>query len=821
MGPSPTQAAIRLSLHSFPHECNVAFPAAWSIESSPRRSRSVGLKPTRTAALSPESHNMPDPNPAPAEKRSATVPTGDGTQIIDPEAFFAAEPATAPTSSDPIPEEIGGFRIDAILGEGSFGRVYRAFDCKLNRPRAIKVPRPDLLLRPGDLQAYLKEAQNVARLNHPHIVPVLHVGETADFPIFIVFEFIPGTSLRARIKSGKASFHESAQLVATLADALYYAHTQGVVHRDVKPENVLLDAAGKPWVADFGLAIHERDLHRGARTMGTPAYMCPEQASGEGHRVDGRADIYSLGVMLYEMLTGRRPFEAQNLDELLKLVTTQEPKPPRQWDASIPKELERICLKALSKRATDRYSTAHDLAEDLRLAAGAESVAPSAASPATAPSGVSPGRSPDVEPFLSTRPSPSTRIEATPGTSSVGAPPKIVPKGLRSFDEHDADYFLALLSGPYDRHGLPESLRFWKTRIESFDADQSFPVGLLYGPSGCGKSSLVKSGLLPRLADSICVVYLEATSDQTEVRLARGLRKHCPQIPPEYDLVAALSAIRRNEFLPPGQKLLIVLDQFEQWLHAHRGDEAGELVRALRHCDGKRLQALVLVRDDFWMAATLFFQALEVEPVPRHNSLAVPLFALPHARRVLTAFGRAFDTLPAGEIHSGSPADQFLNLALADLAEDNKIVCVQLSLFAEMLKGRAPWTPAVLRDIGGARGVGVAFLDETFNARTADPLVRKHRTAAIEVLRTLLPNSETDIKGNQRDSESLQTAAGYTNRPTEFTQLLQLLDRDLRLITPTESETANPGEPGGVSPMPLTSRIFPPPPTIGMIFAPE
>ena len=186
--------------------------------------------------------------------------------------------------------------------------------------------------------------------------------------------------------------------------------------------------------------------------------------------------------------------------------------------------------------------------------------------------------------------------------TSDSQPIKIVPKGLRSFDAHDADFFLELLPGPRDRDGLPDSLRFWKTRIEETDADNTFSVGLIYGPSGCGKSSLVKAGLLPRLSDDVIAVYVEATAEETEARLLNGLRKRCPALPDNLGLKETLAALRRGQGIPAGKKVVIVLDQFEQWLHAKKEEQNTELVQALRQCDGGRVQCIVMVRDDFWMA---------------------------------------------------------------------------------------------------------------------------------------------------------------------------------------------------------------------------
>jgi tetratricopeptide (TPR) repeat protein len=264
------------------------------------------------------------------------------------------------------PFGLGRYRVTATLGSGSFGTVYRAFDDEHQRPVAIKVPHRHLLASPENVAAYLAEARVLASLDHVGILPVYDVGRTEEGLCYLVSKYAESSDLARRIARGRPPFEESAALVAAVAEALHHAHQRGLVHRDVKPANILLDAAGRPVLADFGLALRDQDFGKGPGIAGTAAYMSPEQARGEAHRVDGRTDVHSLGAVFYELLTGRRPFRGDSLDEILEQVKTLEPRPPRQLDDRIPRELERICLKALAKRLPERYPTALDLAEELR-----------------------------------------------------------------------------------------------------------------------------------------------------------------------------------------------------------------------------------------------------------------------------------------------------------------------------------------------------------------------------------------------------------------------------------------------------------------------
>ena len=266
----------------------------------------------------------------------------------------------------PFPRFVGRFRLLHQLGAGGFGTVYRAHDPELNRDVAVKVPRAAAFATARDEDRFLREAQGMAALDHPGIVRILDAGRSDEI-CFLVSQLVEGESLEHTLRNRTFDFRESARLIAAVADALEHAHQHGVVHRDVKPGNILLNQSGQPRIADFGTALlvdADAAAKRTGELIGTPAYMAPEQATGSRKNLDHRVDVYALGVIQYELLTGERPFRGSTA-QILHQIASLDPPCPSALRGGIPRDLQTICQKAMSRDVHSRYRRAADLRDDL------------------------------------------------------------------------------------------------------------------------------------------------------------------------------------------------------------------------------------------------------------------------------------------------------------------------------------------------------------------------------------------------------------------------------------------------------------------------
>lgn len=685
-----------------------------------------------------------------------------------------------PTQDFSVGDLIGRYEFVSVLGRGGFGQVVEARDHRLNRQVAIKIPRLDKF--EDHALAFFEEARSVARLDHRSIIRVYNVEQTDEGWPFVVMEYVQGPTLAQKLRDEGLTYSQAVRYFIQLAEALAYAHDQTLIHRDIKPANVILSAKDDTAkLADFGMALHDLTPEENLADcpQGTPPYMSPEQLRGENHRLDRRTDIWGFGVLMYVVLTGQKPFQGTDLGTLVREICRNDPLDPVEVNRAVPLELSRICLRCIEKLMRDRYQTTQHLVEDLKafqqrlLSDEQDSFSSTKIVPVDSdgPSPVSPQKN-----------GLSKNETGYRGVSETLAGFRVVPKGLRSFDNQDTDFFLELLPGPKDRQGIPDSIRFWINQIDP-DSVTPLSVGMIYGPSGCGKSSFVKAGLIPHLDASVRTIYLEASPDNTESELLTKIKEVAPNVVrDETRLSVVLSRIRRGQLMT-GEKLLIVLDQFEQWLSVQGEVAKQPLVESLRQCDGVNLSCLLLIRDDFWMSASQFMNRLDLRVQEGANALGIPLFDRKHARKVLSGYGRALEALPAHGKPLEANQKKFIDASIDQMADDGKVVPIHVAMFAQMVDSES-WQLSELKKQGGWQGIGTRFLNKIFS----DKRLSNSEEICRELLAKLLPDSVSQIKGAEKSLSQLIPEDASENMRTRLMRVLDLLDLEFRIITPSESD---------------------------------
>ncbi|MDB4614603.1 protein kinase [bacterium] len=639
-------------------------------------------------------------------------------------------------------EKIGRYDIVRRIGSGGFGIIFEGFDSELNRPVAIKVPKEPWARDDKRIKTAIEEAQLLAGLSHPNIVPVYDAGKCEQFGFYLVTGLVDGMDLSSYSRGTVVDTHETISIISRVADALGHAHSLHIVHRDVKPGNIMIDREGRPVLVDFGLAVDIRDSENGPKHVGTQKYMSPEQERGESHRVDQTTDIYSLGVVLHELLM--YPQSLEDTRSFCKTPTERTHRPQFDVNSQIPSDLKRICLRATAVRAADRYQNANELARDL----------------------------------CGTR-----ELLGEPDSKEIFG---LEPRGLRSFESSDSRFFLSLLPGPYNAEGLPESVSVLRERVDNNSTMVPSPVAVVFGPSGSGKSSLVKAGLLPLLPRRISAVCVDASLPNLERQLMTGVSATISKSL-DCSLPELFAQVRDTDLIPIENKLLIVVDQFESWLSQQSQLEASELVSAMRHCDGRRCQFLLIVRAEFFASTSRLMRFLEIPLSDSVNSFMAVPFDLEHTKRVLTAYGRAY-----GRIEGNREQETFIAQVATEIFEESDVIPVRLAAFAETLRD-APWTTETLRQFGDVNGVISSYLTNVLENIDSKSVVGENPEATRAVLEALVPAGDNEVQMHTQTFDQLKESCAWKRTSAEFAQLLAQLHGELRLVTAVDdgSSTAH------------------------------
>jgi serine/threonine protein kinase len=679
-----------------------------------------------------------------------------------PEVFSAS--ATSESVFPPLNEGQVLFERYIIirkLARGGFSDVYLAYDQELDRNVAIK----RLLITGVDPLLIKSEAKTLASLDHPGIVRVFDICHDTRIGYLMVMQYVAGPALR-ELMSRSISMRQAVEIAIRICGALIHAHSRGVTHRDIKPTNILMFNDREPLISDFGLAISPTDSNGFGSDCGTPRYMSPEQIRCEANRIGPSSDIFSTGVVLYEMLVGRAPFNGDSPAAINRATIELTPAPLTSINPLIPPELDAICRQALRKNVKDRYSSMEAFQADLIRWLRKHEAVPE-------PSAERSIHVDDTNAFDSTY-SVLSQEHSTRPTS------RITLRGLQPFEEADGKFFLALLPGERAVNGLPVSLEFWTSWIESFDNAEHSRVGILYGPSGSGKTSLVRAGIIPHLSPEIFPIVIDGRRGDLRKQILEGLPEELTRTS-QPNLALLSREIRDAGPEKQHRKIVLILDHFDTWARSASPVQLQDCADALRQCDGENLQALIIIRDEYWTQTVEFMHRVACSVEQWKNARPIELFDRHHATRLLESIGRSYGSLPPEPEPISGSQKAFIEQAVAEMAEGGRVIPIQLAMFAKTAKLHR-WHPDTLQFLGGIQGAFVGYIQDHFEGKAASPVYQRVSKCVAEVLHCLLPNPDQSVRGTVITIAKLEEALAKDKLQSQLHRALSILVEDLRLV---------------------------------------